>query len=302
MDAVYMEAVQAVTGSGGWPMSVFLTPDRRPFYGGTYFPPVDRHGTPAFRTVLATLADAWAARRRDVEEQADEIFRVIESRTALPARAAGRPLVGESGSFEPPPDVLAAAVEDLAGRFDPEWGGFSPAPKFPQPTLVDLVLLDAARARTSSSGSQTMAVRTLDAMAAGGIHDHLGGGFARYSTDTEWLVPHFEKMLYDQAGLLRCYLHAWQVTGRRRLPRGGRGDRPVRGARPHPRSWGRLLGGGRRFRGERGCVLRLDADGTLRSVPRGRLLRRECRPGRRVLRGRRCPELRRPFRPPATSR
>ncbi len=214
VDAVYMEAVQAVTGSGGWPMSVFLTPDRRPFYGGTYFPPVDRHGTPAFRTVLATLADAWAARRRDVEEQADEIFRVIESRTALPARAAGRPLVGESGSFEPPPDVLAAAVEDLAGRFDPEWGGFSPAPKFPQPTLVDLVLLDAARARTSSSGSQTMAVRTLDAMAAGGIHDHLGGGFARYSTDTEWLVPHFEKMLYDQAGLLRCYLHAWQVTGR----------------------------------------------------------------------------------------
>jgi uncharacterized protein YyaL (SSP411 family) len=214
VDAVYMEAVQAVTGSGGWPMSVFLTPDRRPFYGGTYFPPVERHGMPAFATVLATLADAWAGRRPEVEEQADEIYRVIESRTALPARAPSQPLIGEAVGDGSPPDVLGAAVEDLAQRFDPIWGGFSPAPKFPQPTLVDLLLLDAARGRETSAGSAAMAARTLDAMAAGGIHDHLRGGFARYSTDAEWLVPHFEKMLYDQAGLLRCFLHGWQVTGR----------------------------------------------------------------------------------------
>jgi uncharacterized protein len=214
VDAVYMEAVQAMTGSGGWPMSVFLTPDRRPFYGGTYFPPVDRHGSPAFRTVLAALAEAWADRRRDVEEQADEICRVIEARTTLPDRARPPLVAAPDTTGEAVPGVLAAAVAELAPRFDSVWGGFSPAPKFPQSTLVDVLLLDALRDHDTSAASEAMAVRTLDAMAAGGIHDHLGGGFARYSTDAEWLVPHFEKMLYDQAGLLRCYLHGWQVTGR----------------------------------------------------------------------------------------
>ena len=217
VDAVYMEAVQSITGSGGWPMSVFLTPDRRPFYGGTYFPPDDRQGMPSFRTVLAALTNAWLHRRHEVEEQADELSDAIAARSVFHARP-GAPSVfaaaGPGGSGRPP-DLLAPAVDDLAERFDPIWGGFGAAPKFPQPTLVDLALRHSLRHRGEESGarSEHMAVLTLEAMAAGGIHDHLGGGFSRYSTDTQWLVPHFEKMLYDQAGLLRAFLHGWQVTG-----------------------------------------------------------------------------------------
>jgi hypothetical protein len=218
VDAVYMEAVQSLTGSGGWPMSMFLTPDRRPFFGGTYFPPADRAGTPSFRTVLAALGDVWEHRRDEVEEQADELSEAIRSRSVIP------PQVGASSPFtregpagdDSEPDLLAVAVAEMAGRFDPEWGGFGGAPKFPQPTLVDLALCHARAHPEEPDGRRSleMATLTLDAMAAGGIHDHLGGGFARYSTDGEWLVPHFEKMLYDQAGLLRAYLHGWQTTGR----------------------------------------------------------------------------------------
>jgi len=217
VDAVYMEAVQAITGSGGWPMSVFLTPDRRPFFGGTYFPPDDRHGTPSFRTVLSALTDVWTDRREEVEEQADELSEAMAARSVISTPSGSRSLFASAGEgAEPRPDLVATAVEELARRFDPDGGGFGGAPKFPQPTLVDLALCQSLRTPGSGAGDDSlgMATTTLDAMAAGGIHDHLGGGFARYSTDAEWLVPHFEKMLYDQAGLLRAFLHAWQVTGR----------------------------------------------------------------------------------------
>ncbi len=232
VDAVYMEAVQAMTGSGGWPMSVFLTPDRRPFYGGTYFPPADRPGMPSFRSVLAALTDVWDNRRHEVEEQADELSRAVASRSVVQRPPGASSRLEAAGGPADRPDLVAAAVDELSHRFDPLWGGFGGAPKFPQPTLVDLALHDSRRSSAvgSTEGSASrltgrstersaehamqMAVTTLDAMAAGGIHDHLGGGFARYSTDAEWLVPHFEKMLYDQAGLVRAFLHGWQVTGR----------------------------------------------------------------------------------------
>jgi uncharacterized protein YyaL (SSP411 family) len=214
VDAVYMEAVQAITGSGGWPMSVFLTPDRRPFYGGTYFPPTDQHGRPSFTTVLNALDDIWTNRRGEVEEQAEELAGAIASRSVIETRPGAGSLL-DSVDGTGPPDLLTPATNELADRFDPEWGGFGGAPKFPQPSLVDLALRQALRTdgRTGADPATHLATRTLDAMAAGGIHDHLGGGFARYATDSEWLVPHFEKMLYDQAGLLRAYLHGWQVTG-----------------------------------------------------------------------------------------
>jgi len=213
VDAVYMEAVQAMTGSGGWPMSAFLTPDRRPFFCGTYFPPRDLPGRPSFTTVLGAVRDIWDDRRAEVEAQADELAGAVAARSAVEARADGPSLLDGLGGEVP--DLLSPAVAELTTRFDPEWGGFGGAPKFPQPSLVDVALRQALRHRGTERGAaaEAMAVRTLDAMAAGGIHDHLGGGFARYATDTEWLVPHFEKMLYDQAGLLRAYLHGWQVTG-----------------------------------------------------------------------------------------
>jgi uncharacterized protein YyaL (SSP411 family) len=214
VDAVYMEAVQAITGSGGWPMSVFLTPDRRPFYGGTYFPPSDLPGRPSFSTVLDALTDIWTNRRSEVEEQADELAGAIAARSVIESRP-GAPSLLDAIDGAGPPDLLTPAAEELAARFDPEWGGFGGAPKFPQPSLVDVALRQALRLRGQPETERVahLATRTLDAMAAGGIHDHVGGGFARYATDTEWLVPHFEKMLYDQAGLLRAYLHGWQVTG-----------------------------------------------------------------------------------------
>ncbi|MHB8219622.1 MAG: thioredoxin domain-containing protein [Acidimicrobiales bacterium] len=207
LDAVYMAAVQAFSGSGGWPMSVFCTPDGRPFFAGTYFPPADRHGLPGFRHLLAALADAWHTRRDEVESQADALARAVAAEATLLDRLVA-PEVGTSVSFA---GLLERTVAQLAERFDPRWGGFGPAPKFPRPTLVELCLRHYHQ--TGRSASLTMAATTLDAMAAGGIYDHLAGGFARYSTDTRWLVPHFEKMLTDQALLARAYLHAWQVTG-----------------------------------------------------------------------------------------
>ena len=208
VDALYMTAVQATTGSGGWPMSVFCTPDGRPFFAGTYFPPTDRHGMPSFRRVLAAVADAWRERRADVEAQAEALAEAVASEATFLDRLADAQPGARMPQWRPTLDRLVAT---LAERFDPRWGGFGPAPKFPRPTLVELCLRH--HAATGDERSLTMATTTLDAMAAGGMYDHLAGGFARYSTDERWLVPHFEKMLTDQALLARAYLHAWQATG-----------------------------------------------------------------------------------------
>ncbi len=206
VDAVYMAAVQTLTGSGGWPLSVFCTPDGRPFYGGTYYPPTDRHGLPSFRRVLAAMADAWRSRRPEVERQADALVDAV----AREARLVDS-LADGHGDRTPFGDILSRAVEELGRRFDPQWGGFGPAPKFPRPTFVELCLRHYLR--TGDEPARTMAGTTLAAMAAGGVYDHLAGGFCRYATDGRWLVPHFEKMLTDQALLARAYLRAWQVTG-----------------------------------------------------------------------------------------
>ncbi len=225
LDAVYMAATQALTGSGGWPMSVFCTPDGRPFYAGTYFPPVERHGMPSFRRVVQSLGDAWTNERSQVLEQADALVGAVQRELrlaeALSAEAGGadaRPglrVAGAPAAGGPDPEVLVEqVVAGVAAGFDPVWGGFGPAPKFPRPTLVELCLRRARRGGSDAPHARHMALRTLDAMAAGGIYDHLVGGFCRYSTDAHWLVPHFEKMLTDQAQLARAYLHAWQDGGR----------------------------------------------------------------------------------------
>ena len=200
VDAIYMDAVQAMTGHGGWPMTVFLTPDGRPFFGGTYYPKVSRGSMLSFTNLLHRIDDVWTNRREDLEDQATELTQAI-SRTAD---------LGP-GTDLPGADTLSAALDALKRQHDPEWGGFGSAPKFPQTMSLDLLL--RVHVASGSTEALAVAVRSLDAMAAGGIYDHLGGGFARYSTDEEWLAPHFEKMLYDQALLTRVYLHAWQVTG-----------------------------------------------------------------------------------------
>ena len=200
IDAVYMDAVQAMTGQGGWPMTVFLTPAGEPFYAGTYFPPEDRHGLPGFPRLLAAIAEAWRTRRSELAGQGRQVAAAIAHATAV--SASSQPLT-ES--------LLSQAVQAYGRAFDPQWGGFSPAPKFPQPMGVELLLRCHLRGHADAL---PMAVTTLDRMAAGGMYDQLGGGFHRYSTDQRWLVPHFEKMLYDNAQLALAYLHAWQVTRR----------------------------------------------------------------------------------------
>jgi uncharacterized protein YyaL (SSP411 family) len=206
VDAVYMDAVQAMTGQGGWPMTVFLTPDGHPFFGGTYFPPHRAHGRPGFAELLQAVSDAWHSNRDAVLEDAGRLSNAIIQATA--------PVAGDgaAGTSEAQLSAgLPAGYAALRQAFDPEWGGFGRAPKFPQASMLELALRFLAR--TGGDETRDMVVRTLDAMAAGGIYDHLGGGFARYSTDRRWLVPHFEKMLYDQAQLVRAYLHGWQLTG-----------------------------------------------------------------------------------------
>ncbi len=202
LDGIYMDAVQAMTGQGGWPLSAFLTPTGEPFYAGTYFPPEARHGMPAFRDVLTGIADAWRDRREDIVNQGTKIAQVIGR-----AAQAG---AGEASLDDALADAAAAA---LRRTFDPSWGGFSAAPKFPQPMTLEFLLRRAVR---GSLGALEMVTTTLDHMADGGMYDHIGGGFARYSTDERWHVPHFEKMLYDNALLLQLYTRAWQVTGRDR--------------------------------------------------------------------------------------
>ncbi len=204
VDALYMEAALAATGQGGWPLSVFATPDGRPFFTGTYFPPEDRHGLPAFRRVLGAVAEAWAERREAVERDAGELAGVLTRSLAAPA--AEPPTAGPSWE-----ELARQASEQLAGRLDRPWGGFGGAPKFPQAPVLELLLVDGAL--RGAPASIEAAEVTLGAMVAGGLYDHLEGGFARYSTDRTWTVPHFEKMLPDQALLVRCALGAWQLGG-----------------------------------------------------------------------------------------
>ena len=201
LDQIYMDAVQAMTGQGGWPMSVFLTPEQKPFFGGTYWPLHGRGGMPGFDQVLAAVAAAWRERRSDVLQQAEKAVQFLQ----------GQRLAG-SKSAELNEAPLETAEAALAQAFDDRLGGFGPAPKFPHAT--DLNLLLARWRATRREPLLEMVVVTLDRMAAGGIYDHLGGGFHRYSVDAEWLVPHFEKMLYDNAMLANCYLDAWQETQR----------------------------------------------------------------------------------------
>ncbi|MER6396568.1 thioredoxin domain-containing protein [Kitasatospora sp. NPDC001603] len=204
VDAVYMEAVQAATGQGGWPMTVFLTPDKDPFYFGTYFPPEPRHGMPSFRQVLEGVDAAWRDRREEVGEVAARIRADLAERASVYG-------VG-SGVHRPPGEAeLHEALVALGRDFDARRGGFGGAPKFPPAMVIEFLLRH--HARTGSAAALEMAVRTAAAMARGGIHDQLGGGFARYAVDADWVVPHFEKMLYDNALLLRAYLHLWRATG-----------------------------------------------------------------------------------------
>ena len=202
VDAIYMKAVQAIAGRGGWPLSAWLTHDRKPFLGGTYFPPDDRYGRPGFKSVLLRVSDLWSTRRDELLQQADTLVEHVRARsTAL-------------GGAELTAETLQTCVQQHAGAFDAKDGGFGPAPKFPHSFSVSLLLRQATRGNADQILPMVRA--TLDAMQNGGIHDHLGGGFHRYSTDREWLVPHFEKMLYDQASLAHAYVEAYQVTGEAR--------------------------------------------------------------------------------------
>ena len=205
IDAIYMEAVQAMTGRGGWPMTVFLTPDGHPFFGGTYYPPTRRGQMPSFQELMTAVDDAWINRRSDVVEQAGRLGEALHS--SMPATSAE--------GWAPELDQLVAAAGQFAEQFDSEWGGFGGAPKFPSAMGLDALL--QIHRHTSDPKVLEIVTTSLDAMASGGIHDHIGGGFARYSVDRQWLVPHFEKMLYDNALLLRVYLHAWQSTGEQRF-------------------------------------------------------------------------------------
>ena len=205
LDGIYMDAVQAMTGQGGWPLSAFLTPDGQPFYAGTYFPPEPRHGMPAFRDLLTGIADAWDERRDEVIGQGAVVARAIERASSI--RAGDAALDGT---------LAEGAADALRRTFDGRWGGFGGAPKFPQPMTLEFLLRRAVR---GSHQAREIVTTTLDRMADGGIYDHVGGGFARYSTDERWHVPHFEKMLYDNAQLLQLYARAWLVTGADRYRR-----------------------------------------------------------------------------------
>jgi len=200
LDQVYMRAVQGMTGSGGWPMTVFLTPDGVPFYGGTYFPPTERLGMPSFRRVLTGVAEAYRLRKTEVLRTAEQV-RAYVAQTGL--ERTRRATLS--------PQLLDAAYERFSSAYDSTFGGFGQAPKFPQPMVLDVLLRHARR--TGAATAKDMASATLQAMAGGGLYDQLGGGFHRYSVDAHWLVPHFEKMLYDNALLTRSYVEAWQLTG-----------------------------------------------------------------------------------------
>jgi uncharacterized protein len=199
LDGIYMQAVQAMTGRGGWPMTMFLLPDGSPFYGGTYFPPDDRHGLPSFKRVLESVSDAYAAKRTSVADGAEQLKRIYES-NRLPARSAGALS----------PQTLDAAYRSLVQRYDEKNGGFGGAPKFPATMSLDFLL--RYWKRTGTVHALDMVVQSFRKMARGGIYDQVGGGFSRYSVDAIWLTPHFEKMIYDNALLVRLGAHLWQAT------------------------------------------------------------------------------------------
>ncbi len=211
LDRIYMEAVQMLTGRGGWPMSVFLTPEGEPFFGGTYWPSHSRDGVPGFDRVLSAVIDAWQNRRPAVLEQAGKITAELR-RTAAESRQPQGKTGASAASDELDDTPMREAEAALRHSFDAQWGGFGPAPKFPQPLALRWLL--RSWRRSGDEQLLTMVTTTLDRMAAGGIFDHVGGGFHRYSVDDRWLVPHFEKMLYDNALLAVGYLEAWQATGR----------------------------------------------------------------------------------------
>ncbi|MDR3764153.1 MAG: thioredoxin domain-containing protein [Acidobacteriota bacterium] len=200
VDARYQVAVAAINGQGGWPLTVFLTPEGKPFYGGTYFPPVDGYGRPSFKRILMAIAEAFRERRGEVEQESEGLMHALE-------HAEG--MAGHHGEFSP--RVIAQMVQSALGSFDREQGGFSAMPKFPHAPVVDL-LLDWY-ARTGEEQVRHVAAFTLEKMARGGVYDQLAGGFHRYSVDERWCVPHFEKMAYDNSELLKNYVHAFQVTG-----------------------------------------------------------------------------------------
>ncbi len=211
VDKVYMTFVQATTGSGGWPMSVWLTPDLKPFLGGTYFPPQERGGRPSFRTILARIADGWKNDRDGIVKHGNEVARQLNEAAASEASRAEKP--GRAS--------LYGGLGQLVKRFDDQHGGFGSSPKFPQPSIINFLLRMSVRRglgatpeseQTDRERARKMALFTLEKMAAGGMHDHVGGGFHRYSVDTYWHIPHFEKMLYDQAQLARAYADAFQLT------------------------------------------------------------------------------------------
>lgn len=203
IDSVYMDAVQALSGHGGWPLSVFLTPDGSPFFGGTYYPPEDRPGMPGFPRVLTTVLDAYTARKSEIKQAGQNI--VDHLRRATVASSGQDSLLSK--------DLFTEAFSQLSSTFDAANGGFMAAPKFPQPMLLEF-LMRYISANDGDSNARAILETTLEHMAAGGLYDQLGGGFHRYSTDAQWLVPHFEKMLYDNALLVGVYLHAWQLTKR----------------------------------------------------------------------------------------
>ena len=202
LDEIFMTAVQMMTGQGGWPLSVFLTPAGRPFFGGTYFPPKDAHGLPAFKRVLKAVSEAWRLQRGQAEQVGEQIARAL--RLTLTTASDGGDAVGE--------DMLDLGADQLKRQFDPKWGGFGGPPKFPMPGAISFLLRQ--HQRSGDRQLLDMATLTLERMAYGGIHDQIGGGFHRYATDARWLVPHFEKMLYDNAQLASVYLEAWQATGK----------------------------------------------------------------------------------------
>ncbi|MGE3960585.1 MAG: thioredoxin domain-containing protein [Dehalococcoidia bacterium] len=206
VDSVYMTFTQAMTGQGGWPMTVFLTPDLEPFYAGTYFPPDDRYGRPGFPRLLESVRRAWSENRDDVVRSAHDLTQKVRD-------ATGRQTEGGLGEISAA--TSGAAFTAIQQAFDPEWGGFGRAPKFPAASTLEYLLMHGAR--TGDEAATSMVLHTCRRMTEGGMYDHLGGGFARYSVDARWLVPHFEKMLYDNALLAKLYVHAYQVSGEERL-------------------------------------------------------------------------------------